>query len=222
MMLLKGMADTQKPSFNEPLTKNKLPLFSRKAKPDQSAAKRKIDVLKDDCQLFSRLFISCQSRKCDLQAFFQHENQNCPPSLSQNGNLYSGTKSQLLDVIEQDTNTTYEQPNADSVIIDGAALINAKSPGVSKTFDDYAAEIIIPHIESYARKHSRIDVVFDIYWPDSLKGETRQKRGTGVRRKVTGNSRPPKSWSNFLRCDEKKTELFEFLADKIILAQTTA
>ena len=68
--LLKGMADTQKPSFNEPLTKNKLPLFSRKAKPDQSAAKRKIDVLKDDCQLFSRLFISCQSRKCDLQAFF--------------------------------------------------------------------------------------------------------------------------------------------------------
>ena len=219
---VRNMTDTQKPSFNEPVTKNKLPLFSRKAKPDQSSAKRKLDSLKGDCHLFSRLFISCQSRKCDLQAFFQHENQNCPPSLSQNGMLYSGVKSQLLEVLEQGTNKTYEQPNADTVIIDGAALINANSPGATKTFDDYAAEVIVPHIESYARKYPRVDVVFDIYRQDSLKGETRQKRGTGVRRKVSGNTRPPKSWNNFLRCDENKTELFEFLADKIILAQTNA
>ena len=67
---VKDMGDTQKPSFNDPVTKNKLPLFSRKAKPDQSSAKRKLDSLKDDCQLFSRLLISCQSRKCDLQDFF--------------------------------------------------------------------------------------------------------------------------------------------------------
>ena len=78
----------------------------------------------------------------------------------------------------------------------------------------------VPHIESCAQKYSRVDVVFDIYRQDSLKGETRQKRGTGVRRKVVGNSRPPKLWHNFLRCDENKTEIFGFLADKIILIQT--
>ena len=78
----------------------------------------------------------------------------------------------------------------------------------------------VPHIESCAQKYSRVDVVFDIYRQDSLKGETRQKRGTGVRRKVVGNSRPPKSWHNFLRCDGNKTEIFGFSADKIILIQT--
>ena len=79
-----------------------------------------------------------------------------------------------------------------------------------KTFDDYASKVIVPHIESCAQKYSRVDVVLDIYSQDSLKGETRQKRGTGVRRKVVGNSRPPKSWHNFLRCDENKTEIFGF------------
>ena len=132
------MVDSEKPSFNEPLTKNKLHLFSRKAKPDSSSAKRKIYSLKGDCQLCSRLFISSQSRKCDLQNFFRHENQTCPPSLSQNGMFNSEVKSQLLDILEQGTNITYEEPNADTVIIDGAALINAKRPGAAKTFDDYA------------------------------------------------------------------------------------
>ena len=55
-----------------------------------------------------------------------------------------------------------------------------------------------------------------MYFDDSLKGETRKKRGSGTRRKVTENSRPPKSWNTFLRCDENKTELFAFLADRIV------
>jgi hypothetical protein len=37
----------------------------------------------------------------------------------------------------------------------------------------------------------------------------------GERQKVTAISRPPKAWCTFLRCDENKTELFGFLADKI-------
>ena len=63
---------------------------------------------------------------------------------------------------------------------------------------------------------------FFIYRQDSLKDETRQKILTGVHRKVTGNCRPPKSWNNFIRCDETKTEIFGFLVDKYILAQNYA
>ena len=62
--------------------------------------------------------------------------------------------------------------------------------------------------------------MFDVYRQDSLKAETRQTRGSEARRKVVGNSRTPKSWNSFLRCDENKTELFGFLADKMITAQT--
>ena len=79
-----------------------------------------------------------------------------------------------------------------------------------------------PHIKSYARKHFRVYVLFFIYRQDSLNNETRQKIVTGVYRKVIGNCRPPKSWNNFIRCDENKTEIFGFLVDKFILAQNYA
>ena len=49
---VKDIQDTQKPSFNKLVTNNKLLLFSRKAKPDQWLAKRKLYSLKDDCKLF--------------------------------------------------------------------------------------------------------------------------------------------------------------------------
>ena len=63
---------------------------------------------------------------------------------------------------------------------------------------------------------------FFIYRQDSLNDENRQKIVTGVYRKVIGNCRPPKSWNNFIRCNENKTEIFGFLVDKFILAQNYA
>ena len=61
-----------------------------------------------------------------------------------------------------------------------------------------------------------------MFCQDSLNDETRQKTVTGVYRKVIGNCRPPKSWNNFIRCDENKTEIFGSLVDKFILAQNCA
>jgi hypothetical protein len=40
---------------------------------------------------------------------------------------------------------------------------------VSRTFDDYANDIILPHIKSLAQSHLRVDVVFDVYYYDSLR-----------------------------------------------------
>ena len=59
-----------------------------------------------------------------MPAFFEHENQNCPPSLSQKGMLHSAVKSWLLDNLEQVTNTKYEQLNVDNVIMDATTMIN--------------------------------------------------------------------------------------------------
>ena len=80
--------------------------------------------MKDDRLLFLILFISCQSQNGDLPSFFQHENQNCHPSLSQKDMLYSTVQSQLHDILEHGTNTKYEQPNADTVIMDDTTMIN--------------------------------------------------------------------------------------------------
>ena len=59
-------------SFYDPVRRNKLPLLSRKPTPDVNTSKSKLLSIKDDCKLFSRLFISCKSRLCDLDEFFMH------------------------------------------------------------------------------------------------------------------------------------------------------
>ena len=59
----------------------------------------------------------------------------------------------------------------------------------------------------------RLDIVWDEYIHDSLKSMTRSKRGKGVRRRVEPNNRIPNNWNAFLRVDENKAELFQFLAD---------
>ena len=50
---------------------------------------------------------------------------------------------------------------------------------------------------------------------NSLKSQTRKKRGTGIRRKVVGSGLTPKSWNNFLRLSEDKTELVSVLSERI-------
>ena len=58
-------------------------------------------------------------------------------------------------------------------------------------------------------------VVWDIYTPDSLKESTRGKRGKGVRRKVSGKTKLPGNWMDFLRDSVNKKELFTFLTSKV-------
>ena len=77
--------------FYSPITRNKFTLF------DSTKIKRKGNqsTLKDDCNLFSKLFISCQIRQVDLPEFFSHENQSFPAALSLRGGLYQTQKSDL-------------------------------------------------------------------------------------------------------------------------------
>ena len=57
-------------------------------------------VLKDDCQLFSMLLISYQSRECDLHDVLRHENIPFPTISSGDGKLHTCQKYQLAAVRE--------------------------------------------------------------------------------------------------------------------------
>ena len=172
-------------------------------------------MLKEDCELFSELFISCQSRECDLKEFFRHENQSYPAALSDGGKLHTCQKSHLTTILESQVTTPEGQPDADTIIIDGAALVNSLPQRSSKTFEEYALFDVLPTIQAYSTKYKRTDIVFDVYRPSSLKAETRSKLGRGVRRRVTGKGKIPPNWRNFLRENDNKAELFKFLADRI-------
>ncbi|KAL9972874.1 hypothetical protein ACROYT_G019258 [Oculina patagonica] len=74
------------------IKKNKLQMFATSSKKAPSKDKEKIGILKEDCALFSRLYIACQSHDGDLEEFYKFENQPWPPSLSHLGQLREGQK----------------------------------------------------------------------------------------------------------------------------------
>ncbi|KAJ8415665.1 hypothetical protein AAFF_G00402220 [Aldrovandia affinis] len=94
------------------------------------------------------------------------------------------------------------------------------APTEFKGVQEYAMLDVLPTIQAYSTKYKRTDIVFDVYRPSSLKAETRSKRGRGVRRRVTGKGKIPSNWRNFLRENDNKAELFNFLADKIARVAT--
>ena len=53
-----------------------------------------------------------------LMIFFRHENQACPPSLSNLGKLRQGIKADLLLCLENCIQTTPSQPDAEVVILE--------------------------------------------------------------------------------------------------------
>ena len=69
--------------FYEPIKKTRVD-FVRQDPRSVDATNQK--VLKDDCQPFSKLFISCQSREFDLYDLFRHETHPFPAALSDGGN----------------------------------------------------------------------------------------------------------------------------------------
>ena len=214
---LQGLESQEESQFYKPIKKNKLEFFKQQC----VATDPKHRALSEDCHLFSQLFISCQSRQCDLQEFFRYENQSFPAALSDNGKLHSCQKSDLAKLLLSQVITPELESAADAIIIDGSALVNSMYPCTSKTFDDYARAIVLPTIEKISSKYKRVDIVFNVYLQSSLKSETRLKRGKGVRRRVAGCNKIPKNWQSFLR-DGNKTELFHFLADCIAEMHTTS
>lgn len=201
-------------SINDPITKNHMSIFLRKKQPTKQ--KTQLSVLKEDCSLFSRLYIACQSRDGELDQFFSHENQPWPPSIAKLGEMRSGTKSDLLGCIENMVNSQQQAPTVDVEIFDGAFVVQMLKPGDSKTFQQYIENRFLPFLSRETQTIKRFDIVWDMYLTNSLKALTRQKRGHGVRRKVLPTSLIPGNWQSFLRVDENKNELFKLLAEQII------
>ena len=54
--------------------------------------------------------------------------------------------------------------------------------------------------------------MWDTYIGGGLKATTRSLRGAGLRQRVAPDNQLPRSWKDFLRVDQNKQELFQFLA----------
>ncbi len=83
---------------------------------------------------------------------------------------------------------------------DGAALVvHLLSAKQVATFEEYASSVFLPHITRQLETCTRVDVIWDSYFSDSIKAAMREKRGKGVRMKVASKSKVPQNWIGFLR-----------------------
>ncbi len=170
--IIERLVQQTKP-INDPIKRNNFPLFSRPPVREKSKSKQQLLSLKNDCSLFSSLYISCQRRDGDLDDFFKHENKACPPSLSSMGKLRLGTKSDIVSCLKNLIDIDeVSNPKVDAVILDGAAIVNMLRPGTADTFSEYASKIFLPYITKQLQGVQRLDVVWDEYVQSSLKAYT--------------------------------------------------
>ena len=123
------------------------------------------------------MYISCQARDGDLIQFGQLENQGCPPSLTNMGQMRQCAKLNLLQclqVSQPNQVIPFCDPEVDVELLDGAAVIHMLSliSNGAKTFADYATSLFVAFILRRLEKISRLDVVWDRYVPKrETKGE---------------------------------------------------
>ena len=200
------------------ITKNKIVLFNIQARRSKKGD-AKVSLLKSESSLFARLYVACQTRDGNLDNFFSHENHPFPPSLSSYGQLRFGKKSDLISCLEQQIESTHDvRPETQVSIMDGAVLVNMLRPGGCKTFSDYAVKVFVPHVKREQNHAQRVDIVWDQYFDNSLKAQTREKRATGPnqRRRVEASSPIPNNWQQFLRLNSNKVELFKHLNNELL------
>ena len=115
-------------SLKEPIKRNKMPLFITPSTKKKTKTDEKVKSLKHDRTLFSRLYIACQTREGSLQEFFSYENQASPPSLSDAGKLYHGTKSDIVECITPKLSTPTEgvQNASQAAASDGQELLEGE------------------------------------------------------------------------------------------------
>ena len=186
-------------SIYEPIKKNALPLFSCPRPKAKTKQMGNISLLKDDVVLFSHLYIVMQHKVCDMSTFLSHKNHPFPPSLSHDGKLRFGKKSDLMNILAKDTHN--DPPDSiEMKLLDGAAVVHFLPTTNIVTFDEYADRVFVP--------------VWDTYIPNSIKESIREKRGKDVRRKVAGKNKLRGNWTDFLHDPANKQELFAFLSNK--------
>ena len=212
---VKNVLEERTRSIHEPIKRNNLALFKKPSAKMQSKQDKKIKVLQKNVSLFGQLYISMQSHEGDLDEFFSHEVQSFPPSSSEFGKLYlPGTKSELMKCLEPSQQSTPLEA-FDGKVMDGAVVVHCLPTTGITTFNEYAEEVFIPHLMKQLHSTARLDVVWDTYSSQSIKESTREKRGKGIRRKVSGETKLPRNWMDFLRDSSNKTELFDFLTTKV-------
>ena len=99
-------------------------------------------------------------------------------------------------------------------LLDGPAIVHSLPTKLAKTFDEFSDAVFLPWTEHALHNSSRVDIIWDVYEPNSLKQSIREKRGKGVK-KVSGPAKLPSNFQDFFHNSKNKEELFNFHTNKV-------
>ena len=101
-----------------------------------------------------------------------------PECFTKKQQMYHNNKSQLLNIFDHTPSLT-STLKKDALLLDFSAIVNSQTAvTTTKTFDEFADEVI-EFVKNLSSGCSRIDIVCDSYFENSLKSHTREARGCG-------------------------------------------
>ena len=147
---------------------------------------------------------------------FKIEMTDLPESFTKKQQIYYGSKSQLLEIFDPTPSLT-STLKKDALIFDFSVIVNSQAAvTTAKTFNEFA-DGIIEFVKNLSSGCSRIDIVCDSYFDNSLKSHTREARGCGQFFPLTETTNIPKDFQgNFLRHNRNKVALNSFLTGKLL------
>ena len=94
----------------------------------------------------------------------------------------------------------------DAKILDGAVVVNMLPTIAVSLFQEYIDDTVIPYVKGQLQSVEMIDLVWDVYLDNSLK-ESKDMRGTGIRRIVVPSAKLPANWKGFLHVSSNKARV---------------
>ena len=176
--------------------------------------KEKIKSAQTCNKIVTNLFIASQQRDADLDELFKHEISLPPPALYSAAEInICKTKSQLMDcMINSDDIVFPTTVDCSAILLDGSSIAQSHTPKGVKSIGEYIEKTFIHLINKYLSNYSRVDLLFDRYFENSIKNVTRNARGDGGRFHIVPTTPIPRNWKKFMQNSENKRELFRLIA----------
>ena len=209
--------DGPRKSFYDPVTRNKVKTMSNAKTTVRCKTK---DIPMNGEEMYLRLLAINAYKKVPLERVLSFENATVPLSLfCDNGNIGTTKKSDFLEKLESltepDTVLRTAPEGADCIVFDGMAIVQMlpiPTTAAKPTYDDMAS-LFWKRIMCVSEGIPTIHAVFDRYLENSLKSQTREKRGEDMSRHTTvhiqGKMNIP-DWKSSLVSSSFKAELTKF------------
>ena len=211
--------------FHDSVKQQKLKTFETLYSVPVSLESSKTVAIKADRDLLRRVVVALESgRNVDVDELLQRELSPVPLSISTpSGSLREASRKADLSKILQENVCQSQPPISQSetcTIVDGMVAVQslANASGV-KTFGEWCDKFSAYVTSHFSDQCTRVDVVFDRYLPNSIKGGTRTKRkgskSKGIRRNVESREQRIGDWGRFIALEDNKASLAHFLSTEM-------